>query len=114
MTEQQTDTVTCVVPEGKDAVDDLTIAELDMVARKCGADVMQALAGRGAEGTRRMVTLAHLAWVWTKRSGRPDAKVDEFLNMRAGDLEVVLGFDRDDEAVPAEDPSTTSDGSASE
>lgn len=111
MTEQQTETV-CVVPEGKDAVDDLTIGELDTIARKTGADVMQALAGRGAEGTRRMVTLAYLAWVWTKRV-RPEAKVDEFLNMRAGDLEVLLGFDREPE-VPGRDPSTTSDGSASE
>lgn len=109
MTEQQTPTR--VVPSGKDAVDDLTIGELDTIARKCGADVMQALSGRGAEGTRRMVVLAHLAHVWTKRV-RPEAKVDEFLNMRSGDLEVVLGFN-DDEEDGAEDPSSRSDGSAS-
>lgn len=98
-----------VVPPGKDAVDDLTVGELDTIARKTGVDVMQALSGRGAEGTRRMVTLAHLAFVWSKRE-RPDAKVEEFLNMRAGDLEHVLGFD--DEEQP--DPSSTSSGSASE
>jgi hypothetical protein len=104
-------TPTRVVPSGKDAVDDLTVGELDTIARKCGADVMQALAGKGAEGTRRMVVLAYLAFVWTKRT-RPDAKVDEFLNMRAGDLEVVLGFN-DDEEGEVEDPSSRSDGSAS-
>lgn len=96
-----------LVPEGSDAIDDLTIRELDLIARLIKCDVMQALSGRGAEGVNRQAALARIAQLWAKKRD-PQAKLDQFLDMKSATLSTVLGFDREDdqEQVPGVPPTT--------
>lgn len=92
--------LTKLVPEGTDALDDLTAAELGTVGRQLRCDPYEAVVGQGAGAGLRWEALARIAWLWAKR--RDDrAKLDPYLQLRPAELSIVLGLD-DDEPAAAE------------
>jgi hypothetical protein len=98
MSETYTPPTECVVPEGKHMVDGLTVRELDIVSRQLGCDVSAALRDQGAGAGKLWSALPRLAWVWTKRTD-PQAKLDPFLDLDAGQIGILLGQDEPDEHI---------------
>lgn len=97
-TETYTPPTGCVVPAGRDVVDDLTVRELDIVSRQLGCDVVEALGDTGNGKGRRWAALPRLAWLWAKRAD-PRAKLDPFLDLTADQLNDLLGDDEVDDQV---------------
>ena len=97
-----TENPTRVVPEGTDALDGLTLAELGMLSRRIGCDPYDAI--RSDKDGKRWAALPLVAMVWAQRTD-PTAKVDTFLPLTGGQLQTVLGMDDDDQADdPDDDP----------
>lgn len=85
----------CVVPEGVDPLDDLTVGELGHVGKLIKYDPVTAV--KRPEVGLRWPALAHIAWVWAKRVD-PKAKLQPFLDATVPQLSVVIGLDREADA----------------
>lgn len=94
-----------VVPEGCDPLDDLTAGELGHVGKLLKADPYEA-AQQPALGLR-WPALAHLAWVWEKRTD-PKAKLSPWLDRKPAELIAALGLEA--EGGPEDDQDTDAQG----
>lgn len=95
---------TIVVPEGADALDNLTVAELDIASRQLHADVYAVALGhpqRDPQAGSKWKAYALLAWLWAKRTD-PHAKLAGFLELSGPQLLEVLGFNRPDTPLTRE------------
>lgn len=84
-----------LVPEGLDAVDNLTIGELDYASRKLGVSVDRAIA-KDLDGLRWRA-LAMVAWVWHRRVDRA-AKLESWLE-HAGVEELLHALRMDEDEI---------------
>lgn len=82
-----------VVPEGKDAVDNLTIGELDTASRKLGVSIDTAIT-KDVDGLKWRA-LAFLGWLWHKRTD-PGAVLDSWLNVEVDELLAALRMSEDE------------------
>lgn len=104
-----------VLPPGRDPLDDLTTGELGTIGRALRYDPVAAVTD--PTSGLRWPALAHVAWVWAKRTD-PAAKLAPFLDATATQVSHLLRFDEDatptdtDEDV-AENPTDSAPGSAS-
>lgn len=90
----------CLVPEGRDALDNLTVGELGTVGRQIGADPYEATQ-KGAPA--RWETFARIAWLWAKRLD-PKAKLAPFLDIEIDAVVTLLGIGGNPEDYAADEP----------
>lgn len=79
-----------VTPAGVDLLDDLTAGELGHIGKLIGYDPVSAI--KRPEVGLRYPALAHVAWVWAKRTD-PRAKLTPFMELTATQLSTVLRLD---------------------
>jgi hypothetical protein len=95
-----------VVPEGKDAVDNLTIGELDTASRKLGVSVERAIS-EDVDGLKWR-GLALVGWLWHRRTDRA-AELDSWLALELDELIAALRLNEDDDAEEVEEDDDPTD-----
>ena len=81
-----------VIPAGVDPLDKLTIGELGTIGKLIKYDPASAV--KRPEVGLRWPALAHIAWVWARRTD-PKAKLQPFLDCDAETLGKLLRFDEE-------------------
>lgn len=106
MSETTTEKPTVLVPEGKDLIRSLTVAELDMASRRVGADINEAV-----DSELRWTAFPVLAEIWARRSG-DERREPEFRKLDMTELLVLLGLQS--EAAQAPEPPAALGGNSGE